>query len=153
MNSRRSEDVPTPVSTFSDRRSLLTSSAAILALIGFAVVATLAIPIKQLMDQRDRINDLQSQQNANLAMIERLETEVIRWQDPAYVIAQARTRLHYVMPTETGYLVLGADEIDVVEPISVNRPAVEAAWYSVMWESIAVAGDIASPQEQVQKAE
>jgi hypothetical protein len=57
------------------------------------------------------------------------------------------------MPTETGYLVLGADEIDVVEPISVNRPAVEAAWYSVMWESIAVAGDIASPAEQVQKAE
>jgi cell division protein FtsB len=153
MNSRRSEDVPTPVSTSSDRRSLLTSRAAILALIGFAVVATLAIPIKQLMDQRDRINDLQSQQNANLAMIERLETEVIRWQDPAYVIAQARTRLHYVMPTETGYLVLGADEIDVVEPISVNRPAVEAAWYSVMWESIAVAGDIASPAEQVQKAE
>ena len=45
------------------------------------------------------------------------------------------------------------EEIDVVEPISVNRPATEAAWYSVMWESIAVAGDIASPQVQKQKAE
>ena len=33
-----------------------------------------------------------------------------RWQDPAYVEAQARERLHYVLPGETRYVVLGPDE-------------------------------------------
>ena len=153
MMDKRSEGEPTSVGVAPGRYSFLTSRAAILALIGFAVLATIAIPIKQLSDQRDRINDLQAEQNANLAMIERLESEVVRWQDPAYVIAQARGRLHYVMPTETGYIVLGADEVEVVAPISVNRPAAESAWYSVMWDSIQVAGEIPSPQSQEQKAE
>jgi cell division protein FtsB len=153
MFNRRSEAASTEVDTATGRYSFLTSRAAILALIGFAVLATLAIPIKTLSDQRDRINDLQAQQNANLAMIKRLESEVVRWEDPAYVITQARGRLHYVMPTETGYIVLGADEVEVAAPISVNRPAAEAAWYSVMWDSIETAGEIPSPQTQEQKAE
>jgi hypothetical protein len=57
------------------------------------------------------------------------------------------------MPTETGYIVLGADEVEVAAPISVNRPAAEAAWYSVMWDSIETAAEIPSPQTQEQKAE
>ncbi len=40
------------------------------------------------------------------AQIGALETELARWNDPAYVKAQARERLGWVMPGETGYRVV-----------------------------------------------
>ena len=36
-----------------------------------------------------------------------------RWSDPAYIRAQARDRLYYVMPGEVSYLVLDADGVDL----------------------------------------
>lgn len=38
-----------------------------------------------------------------------LEGELDRWNDPDYVRTQARARLGWVMPGETGYRVVGAD--------------------------------------------
>jgi cell division protein FtsB len=43
------------------------------------------------------------------AQVADLETELDRWDDPDYVRAQARARLGWVMPGETGYRVVGAD--------------------------------------------
>lgn len=38
--------------------------------------------------------------------VDELEGELTRWNDPAYVKAQARQRLGWVMPGETGYRVV-----------------------------------------------
>ncbi|HNV11489.1 MAG TPA: septum formation initiator family protein [Propionibacteriaceae bacterium] len=38
-----------------------------------------------------------------------LNDEIVRWQDDSYVKAQARSRLGWVVPGETGYVVIGAD--------------------------------------------
>lgn len=43
------------------------------------------------------------------AQIAELENELARWQDSAYVRAQARARLGWVMPGEVGYRVIGPD--------------------------------------------
>lgn len=46
---------------------------------------------------------------ANSARIAELTSELERWNDPAYVQAQARQRLGWVMPGEVGYRVIGRD--------------------------------------------
>ncbi|WP_169923804.1 FtsB family cell division protein [Propionicimonas paludicola] len=43
------------------------------------------------------------------AQVADLEAELSRWNDPDYVRTQARARLGWVMPGETGYRVVGAD--------------------------------------------
>jgi cell division protein FtsB len=40
------------------------------------------------------------------ARVDELTTELSRWDDPAYVKSQARQRLGWVMPGETGYRVV-----------------------------------------------
>jgi cell division protein FtsB len=125
--------------------SLLTSRAGILAVVLFLSLLSLAIPMKQLLDQQTRITELRARQAENLALVNKLESEVLRWQDPAYVKAQARSRLHYVMPHEVGYIVLEADEVNSVASVSTNSTNTRPAWYTVMWNSLEDAGKTAPP--------
>ena len=125
--------------------SLLTSRAGILSVVILAMLLSLAIPIKQMIDQQTRINELAQQQSINQALIKQLESEVARWQDPAYVRAQARTRLHYVMPREVGYIVLEADEVNSVSAATQVTSSSGRAWYTTMWNSLEDAGDTAPP--------
>lgn len=77
--------------------------------------------------------------------IERLEDEIARWQDPAYVRAQARERLGWVVPGETGYKVVdengqplgGGTEIDTVGTLPSNEHA--TTWWERMWGSVTTA--------------
>lgn len=125
--------------------SLLTSRAGILAVVLFLSLLSLAIPIKQLLDQQTRINELRDKQAENLVLVNKLESEVLRWQDPAYVKAQARSRLHFVMPHEVGYIVLEADEVNSVASVTTNSTNSRPAWYTVMWNSLEDAGKTAPP--------
>ena len=43
------------------------------------------------------------------ADVDELEAEIARWDDPAYIEAQARDRLYYVFPGDRSYLVVGDD--------------------------------------------
>ena len=81
---------------------------------------------------------------------EGLESELERWNDPAYVAAQTRERLAFVLPGETAFRVV--DPEIVPDPAA---PAVVAAgsgpalvpdgtttpWYTTIWESVRVAGE------------
>jgi hypothetical protein len=73
-----------------------------------------------------------------------LQADVARWADPDYVRAQARDRLGWVVPGETGYQVVGADgkplgggsEIESeTQPLDQAKPA----WWSTLWGSVATA--------------
>lgn len=98
------------------------------------------------MDQRAQINDLRAERDAAEAEVADLGAELNRWDDSAFVVAQARERLAYVFPGETPYR--------VVDP-EVARPAAEGSvdaeragetdvdqrpWYDQMWASIETAG-------------
>ena len=108
--------------------SLLTSRAGILSVVILAMLLSLAIPIKQLIDQQTRINELGQQQAANQALIKQLET-----------------RLHYVMPREVGYIVLEADDVNSVSAATQVASTSGRAWYTTMWNSLEDAGDTAPP--------
>ena len=77
-----------------------------------------------------------------------LNSDIRRWQDPAYVKAQAKSRLHYVMPYEVGYIVLEAGEAEAVsiQPLTSQTTSTNRApWYRTIWQSIEQAGDTAAP--------
>ena len=75
-----------------------------------ALVLSLALPLREYLAQRGRIEELRTRGDATQARIDELAAAQRRWSDPAYVTAQARQRLHFVMPGEVGYVVLGPEE-------------------------------------------
>lgn len=126
-------------------RVTLNGRAIILVILCIVLIFSTAIPLKNYLDQRARINDLQSAQDSNKARIKELQNQVERWKDPAYVKAQARNRLHYVMPNEIGYIVLEADDAQAVVQNQDDEFGVRPAWYRTLWSSLKDASDTAPP--------
>lgn len=69
-------------------------------------VATLSPTIQQLIGQRQHIAQLEEEISITTENIEDLEQSQARWDDPAYVRAQARGRLLFVEPGDTTYVVI-----------------------------------------------
>ncbi|MEN9923144.1 MAG: hypothetical protein RIS09_658 [Actinomycetota bacterium] len=131
------------------QRRFLTFRGMVLILIVLIITFVLAVPTRQLIEQQSRINALRAQEEANQALITELTKDINRWQDPAYVKAQAKSRLHYVMPYEVGYIVLEAGEAEAVGfatlPNQQTTGTSSRAWYRTLWQSIEQAGDTAAP--------
>lgn len=120
------------------RRSKLTGRAALLALVLCALVVALAYPMRQYIAQRSDIADQRRLARQAQQRVEQLREAKARWQDPAFVRTQAREHLHYVMPGETGYTMLGppvgdgeADRHGSDQAASARRP-----WYDNLWDSV-----------------
>lgn len=73
------------------------------------LILMLASPIRDLVAQRARIASLQLQVQQSQSQVELLRQVQAKWQDPEFVAAQARARLHYVMPGEIVFSVIGLD--------------------------------------------
>lgn len=86
------------------RRPRLTGRAAVLALVLCSLVAALAYPTRQFIAQRSQIAQQRAAAAQAQAQVDELRREKARWQDPAYVAAQARERLHYGYPGETPFV-------------------------------------------------
>jgi len=78
----------------------------------FIFALVLAPPIQNYFTQRAQINALRAQVDGDRAALEAARIELTRWQDPDYVKAQARERLHFVMPGERQYIVTGTPNGD-----------------------------------------
>ena len=117
----------------SGRRPTLTGRAAILVLVLAALVVTLAIPLRAWMSQQAEIAALEADVAQSRERVESLRAELEDWEDPAFVIAQARSRLHFVFPGEVGYVVRGEDDRPIVP--EEERAADQAPWYSRLWDS------------------
>ena len=101
--------------------------------------------LKAYLQQRSQIAELKEQIAVREQSISALEREKRRWEDPAFVQAQARERFGYLMPGETSYVVLDEngqplesearlhdpDEVVKVEP---------TAWWTTAWASVELAG-------------
>lgn len=84
-------------------------------------VAILSPTINQLIQQQQRIRDLQQGIADTSAQITELHTERARWDDPAYVKQQARGRLLLVEPGDTTYVVVDRDpSVTPVAPVEVS---------------------------------
>jgi cell division protein FtsB len=133
---------------------------AMLALI-VAALLVLAAPLRELVEQRQTIAQLQQSVHDAKQDVKDLNEQVARWSDPAYVQAQARERLYYVLPGDVSYLVVGqvetsngADDL----PISDEIQTTQTDWVGGLLSSVYTAGltdatpdQLDSPQQQGDK--
>ncbi len=117
------------------------------------LVAILAIPFKEWVTQRARISDLEDQLAWHYDRVAQLTQAQERWEDPAYIEAQARARLHFVRVGEVGYVVL-TDETSAAPGMTQTRPMAQVPkggpWWSAVWSTVesAAAADPSSPAPQ-----
>lgn len=104
----------------------------------FIFALVLAPPIQNYFTQRAQINALRAQVDSDRSALEAARIELTRWQDPDYVKAQARERLHFVMPGERQYIVTGTPNGDdeVTGNIVADQLEDGAPWYTRMIASI-----------------
>jgi cell division protein FtsB len=115
------------------RRSRLTGRAALLVLVLCSLVAALAYPIRQYVSQRTEIAELEQQRKEAGERVEQLRDLKARWQDDAYAEQRIRERLHYVMPGETGYIVIDSD---AAKQSGAKQGAADRPWYANVWDGI-----------------
>ncbi|MFI1419433.1 septum formation initiator family protein [Streptomyces sp. NPDC020731] len=115
------------------RRSRLTGRAALLALVVCSLIVALAYPMRQYVSQRADIADLQQEQDETRRRVERLRDMKARWQDDAYAEQEIRRRLHYVMPGETGYIVI---DPGTAEKSRTDLEAADRPWYANVWDGV-----------------
>ena len=121
-----------------------------LVLVVSLLTVSYASSMRAYLVQRSHIDDLQSQIATREATISDLEREKRRWDDPAFVRAQAR-ELNYVMPGETAYVVLDRDgnpldgDAKLADPSTIARTA-PTPWWSTAWRSVELAGHPPRPQ-------
>jgi cell division protein FtsB len=125
-------------------RSRLTGRAAILVLVLAVLAVSYASSLRAYLQQRDQIDALETQIAERESSISELEREKERWDDPAYVMQEARKR-GYVVPGETPYVVVDADgapltEAELDDPSSVGEGD-SRTWYADVWTSVKVAGN------------
>ncbi|WP_435207976.1 FtsB family cell division protein [Streptomyces sp. bgisy034] len=115
------------------RRSRLTGRAALLALVVCSLVVALAYPIRQYVSQRAEIADLQREKEEAAQRVEDLRDIKARWQDDAYAEQQIRQRLHFVMPGETGFIVV---DPDAAKKSRTDQSAADRPWYANIWDGV-----------------
>lgn len=135
------------------RRPRLTGRAAVLVLVLAVLTVSYASSLRAYLEQRSHIGDLKTQIAEREASIDDLEREKRRWDDPAYVKAQARERFGYLMPGESGFEVIGADGRPLEAQASLSDPSeviktVPKAWWTAAWESMELAGNPPPPDAE-----
>jgi hypothetical protein len=113
----------------------------VLGLVVCALVLSLAYPAKEFLAQRGEIGRLQQEQRATQARVAALEERKRQLDDPAYVRAQARARLHFVLPGETVYVVVSPEGSEAgvgATPDRTEAPE-DGSWYGRLWGTVRTA--------------
>lgn len=96
------------------------------------------------VDMRQQIAQAEASVQLAEGQIAELEQERDRWQDPAFIMSEARERLYYVMPGEVVYLIEDdlPDDEAAEEPERVDDEVSEDErdWMTVALRSIVQAG-------------
>lgn len=119
-----------------------------------SVLAVLLAPaLRSYLGQQQQITALQDRVAQQRSDLRGLERERSTWDDPAFIKAQARERLKFVMPGERAYTVIDAGPTSAPRssagpPSSPVRAAAstargDRAWFGNVWRSVQVAGGAA----------
>lgn len=106
-------------------------------------VVVLAPSLKLLIQQRTEIANLQKSVHAHEHAVSSLKGQVARWDDPAYIEAQARNRLLFVFPGEYSYLVIpesGAGIGATTAPVSKHIQTTQIDWVQSLSFSLLKSG-------------
>ena len=125
------------------RRSTLTTRAIALAVVFLILTISYASSLRIYFAQSAQIATTKQRISASQERIAELQTDLARWDDPEYVRTQARARLGWVMPGETGFRVVGPDGQPLgggAEITPAQQPAApQDAWWDKMWGSVEAA--------------
>ena len=124
---------PQPRRPVQPQRARFTSRAAVLAVVLCAIALSLAYPVREYIAQRRQIDQLVAQNQATSAELARLRAEAAQLNDPAYIEQQARDRLHWCMPRQTCYVIIGGQPAG-----RGGQTAADAGtpWYERLWHSV-----------------
>jgi cell division protein FtsB len=106
-------------------------------------VIVLAPSLKLLIQQRNQIAGLEKSVEKQKHAVSSLKGQVARWDDPAYIEAQARNRLLFVFPGEYSYLVIpepGDNLSSDSTPISKHIQTTKIDWVQALTSSVLRAG-------------
>lgn len=113
--------------------------AAILAAVVCVLTLTIARPVRTYFAQRAEMEQLAATEAMLRRQIADLEEQQVKLADPAYIAAQARERLGFVMPGDIPFQVQLPST-----PLAPPQPGSDAAtatnnepWYTALWHTIA----------------
>ena len=141
------------------RRSSLTTRAVALAVVILMLTISYANSLRIYFAQSHEVASTRAEIADRQAKIAELQTELDRWNDPAFVKLQARTRLGWVVPGEIGFTVVDADGKPLgggSELSTGAKPAgdeVPESWYTRLWGSVETADKPAPEPEPDSAAE
>ncbi|WP_237189380.1 FtsB family cell division protein [Rothia nasimurium] len=114
-----------------------------LAIVLAVVALTIYNPLTSYIKQSNEIKSAQENIAALEAEKQSLEAQVSWWQDDNFVKQQAKSRLFYVEPGETPYLVVGLDSTqglaDDTSAAALTAP--EDSWTTKLWGSVQLAAE------------
>jgi cell division protein FtsB len=113
--------------------------AAILAAVVCVLTLTIAGPVRTYFAQRTEMMQLKAVQEQLREQIAELEEQKLKLADPAYIAAQARERLGFVMPGDIPYQVQLPPGAEVPEPPDAHAAVApsDEPWYTSLWRTIA----------------
>ena len=122
--------------------------AAIAALVLLVLaVLSLAPAVSTYLTQQRAIADTEARIATQRADLAQLTEQRARWSDPAYVRAQAGSRLYYVTPGTTAYRVIHATATGASAPApSATAQADATPWTDALVQSLVAAGTTTEPE-------
>lgn len=117
-----------------------------------AAIVILAPGLKTLVEQRQEIARLEQQVADAQDAVDDLTEQIARWDDPAYVEAQARDRLYYVYPGDYAYIIITGDDVTTTAdglPISGEIQSTQVDWMRALLASFYQAGLTDAPPDQL----
>lgn len=150
-------DMPEERATGRWARSMRLSGFAITALVLIVLALVVLAPsLKIYIEQQKKISSIQAQNVKARAEISDLKSKKARWNDPAYIEAQARSRLNYVFPGDYSYLV--KDDTGTAssttttangQKISDKIQSTQVDWVSSLLSSVFTAGLTDAPVDKI----
>ena len=126
-------------------RANLTARALALVVVVLVLTISYATSLRIYFSQAHEIASTKAEIADSQAAIGDLQGQIARWNDPAYVTAQARERLGWLVPGETGFTVVGADGKPLGGGLTLDSSLTPAPdqpqtmWWDRMWGSVAAA--------------
>jgi cell division protein FtsB len=114
----------------------LSSRAAIVGLLVLAMLLAYAYPVRVYLNQQAEIAAIEAAQAAQRKHIAELMVERAKWDDDEYVKAQARKRLHFVLPGEKVYVIVDDPAGAAADAGHDQPPLPTGQWYEQVWDSL-----------------
>jgi len=115
-------------------------------------IVVLAPSLRTLVEQQNQIAELRQAVEDRKSQVNELEGDIARWDDPAYIEAQARDRLVYVYPGDYTYLVIDDGQTITTDdgaPISDDIQTTKVDWVRGLLASIVTAGTTTAPADDL----